>query len=218
MLCLRTTLSKGSFTIKRAPHSESPTEVVSLVFDTVMLGFIQYVESFKASAGLGDMRLYDGITKNTQYRQLIGAKQKKEEKALQSKRRSNADPQLLKYSNIQDPFFSVAFEHKPLDGRADNAVALVMRNIDIVYNPTIIREVLDFFRPPETSADSINALIEVAGDTFEDLKNQTKVNLEFALEHRTTLDLKVDMDAPVIVIPEEYAILSIVGLFNLANQ
>ncbi|KAI9315667.1 hypothetical protein BX666DRAFT_1957951, partial [Dichotomocladium elegans] len=204
MFCLRTTLNTGSFTVKRDPHSEKPVDVVSLVFDTVLLGATQYVESFKVTAALGDLRLYDGVTKNTQYRQLIGAKQKAtEEEILKLRRRSNVDPQLLRYSSIQDPFFSVVFEHKPLDGRADNGVALIMRNIDIAYNPLIIREVISFFRPPETSADSINALIEVAGDTFEDLKNQTRVNLEYALENHTTLDLRVDMDAPVIVIPED---------------
>ncbi|KAI9493351.1 hypothetical protein BDB00DRAFT_946102 [Zychaea mexicana] len=216
-LSLRTTLNTGSFTIKRNPHAGQPAEVISLIFDTVILGAIQYVDSFKASAALGDLRLYDGVTRNTQYRQLIGAKEKaeheeksegdndaiNEEKRKSLRRRSNVDPQLLKYSSIQDPFFSVVFEHKPLDGRADNGVALVMRNIDIVYNPLIIREVIDFFTPPETSADSINALIEVAGDTLEDIKNQTRVNLEYALEQHTTLDLKVDMDAPVIVIPED---------------
>ena len=224
-LSLRTTLNKGSFTIKRNPHAEEPTEVISLIFDTVILGAIRYVESFKASAALGDLRLYDGVTKNTQYRKLIGAKEKAEEedddnggentdskKRHSLRRRSNVDPQLLKYSTIQDPFFSVVFEHKPLDGRADNGVALVMRNIDIVYNPIIIREVVSFFTPPETSADSINALIEIAGDTFEDIKNQTRVNLEYALEQHTTFDLKVDMDAPVIVIPEEY-VLSILHFF-----
>ncbi|KAI8143832.1 hypothetical protein BJV82DRAFT_668275 [Fennellomyces sp. T-0311] len=206
-LSLKTTLNKGSFTIKRNPHAEQPTEVVSLIFDTVILGAIRYVESFKATAALGDLRLYDGVTKNTKYRQLIGAKEKKESEEdvarQQRRRRSKVDPQLLKYSAIQDPFFSVVYEHKPLDGLADNAVALVMRNIDIVYNPIIIREVINFFTPPETSADSINALIEVAGDTFEDIKNQTRVNLEYALEQHTTLNLKVDMDAPVIVIPED---------------
>ncbi|KAI9253785.1 hypothetical protein BDA99DRAFT_443164 [Phascolomyces articulosus] len=226
-LSLKTTLNKGSFTIKRNPHSEKPTEVVSLIFDTVILGAIRYVESFKASAALGDLRLYDGVTKNTQYRQLIGAKEKAEpgndteggdedvykiKKRQSLRRRSNVDPQLLKYSTIQDPFFSIVFEHKPLDGRADNGVALVMRNIDIVYNPLIIREVISFFTPPETSADSINALIEIAGDTFEDIKNQTRVNLEYALEQHTTFDLKVDMDAPVIVIPEDCTVVKSRGI------
>ncbi|KAG1221565.1 hypothetical protein G6F68_020889 [Rhizopus microsporus] len=78
-----------------------------------------------------------------------------------------------------------------------------MRNIDIVYNPQVIYEIVEFFTPSETSADSINALIEVAGDTLEGFKKQTRANLEYALEQHTTFDLKVDMDAPVIIIPEK---------------
>ncbi|OAD68026.1 hypothetical protein PHYBLDRAFT_57710 [Phycomyces blakesleeanus NRRL 1555(-)] len=208
LLCLRTTLNKGSFTLKREPHANNPLELVSLVFDTVMLGAIQYVDSFKITAALGDLILYDGATKNTQYKKLIGVKQKEPK----DRRKSQLDKHLIKFENMKNPFFSLAIEHKPLDGRADNAMALVMRNIDIVYNPITISAVIEFFRPPETSADSVNALIEVAGDTLEDIKNQTRASLAFALERHTTLDLRVDMDAPVIIIPENCSLKNCRGI------
>ncbi|KAI9031000.1 hypothetical protein CLU79DRAFT_842748 [Phycomyces nitens] len=208
LLCLRTTLNKGSFTLKREPHAKNPVELVSLVFDTVMLGAIQYVDSFKVTAALGDLILYDGATKNSQYPKLIGVKQKEPK----DRRKSQLDKHLIKFENMKNPFFSLAIEHKPLDGRADNAMALVMRNIDIVYNPLTISAVLDFFRPPETSADSVYALIEVAGDTLEDIKNQTRASLAFALERHTTLDLRVDMDAPVIIIPENCSLKNCRGI------
>ncbi|CAO3587114.1 unnamed protein product [Absidia cylindrospora] len=190
LLSLRTSLNKGSFTIKRDPHAHNSSELVSLVFDSVMLGSTIYVESWKASASLGDLRLYDGVTENTRYHQLVGVSRK----------------HLVEEGDISAlvirPFFSIEYEYCPLDKRADNAITLVMRNIDIVYNPIIIKEILAFFRPPETSIDSVNALVEVAGDTLEDIKKQTKSTLTFALEQHTTLDLHVDMDAPIIVIPE----------------
>lgn len=50
--------------------------------------------------------------------------------------------------------------------------------------------------------ESVNALMAVAGDTFEGFKLQTRAGLEFALETHTTFDLNVDMDAPIIIIPE----------------
>ncbi|KAF7732148.1 hypothetical protein EC973_006403 [Apophysomyces ossiformis] len=198
-LSLRTTLNKGSFTVQRNPHAEKPIELLSLVYDTVMLGAVKYVDSWKATAALGDIRLYDGITLNSQYRQLMGVKKKDDPKRRQSK----IDQTISRFINMKDPFFSITFEHKPFDGRADNAIQLIMRNLDIVYNALVIREILDFFRPPETSIDSINALMEVAGDTLEGIKQQTQSSLELALEQHTTLDLHVDMDAPVIVIPED---------------
>lgn len=157
----------------------------------------QYVESFTATAALGDLCLYDGVHVDSPYYKLMGAKGKDIENKVED------NTVQLHNTNINNPFFTIAFEHKPLDERADNAVALFMRNIDIVYNPYVIHSIVEFFTPPETSADSINALIEVAGDTLEDFKNQTRASLEFALDQHTTFDLRVDMDAPVIIIPEE---------------
>lgn len=205
LLSLTTLLNKGSFTVRKDPH-DKPSDLVSLIFDNVSLGMIQYVESFTATAALGDLCLYDGIRVDSPYYKLMGAKDKdnaQDQDKLKKRRKSSSAADILPQATIQDPFFTAKFEHKPLDNRADNAVALFMRNIDIVYNPLVIHEIVDFFKPPETSADSINALIEVAGDTLEDIKNQTRASLEFALDQHTTFDLQIDMDAPVIIIPED---------------
>ncbi|RCI05461.1 hypothetical protein CU098_001873, partial [Rhizopus stolonifer] len=200
LLSLNTSLNKGSFTVRKNPHDD-PLDLISLVFDNVSLGMIQYTESFTASAALGDLCLYDGLHVDSPYHKLMGAKEKKDENTDEKKRRKSSAATHLIQQN--DPFFTIEFEHKPLDQRADNAAALFMRNIDIVYNPIVIHEIIQFFTPPETSADSINALIEVAGDTLEDIKNQTRASLEFALDQHTTFDLHIDMDAPVIIVPED---------------
>jgi vacuolar protein sorting-associated protein 13A/C len=102
-----------------------------------------------------------------------------------------------------DPFFSVVFEKKPIDGRADNAITVKMHHLEIIYNPSIVNEVMRFFKPPETNMETVSALIEVAGTTLESWKKQTRAGLEYALESHTTLDLRMDMDAPIIMVPEE---------------
>ncbi|KAJ2960621.1 hypothetical protein NQZ79_g4034 [Umbelopsis isabellina] len=199
-ISLKTTLNKGTFMLKREPHSANPVVLGSLVFDMVTTNLIQYVEGFKATAALGDVRLYDDITEGTLYRQLIGVKDKQES----GNDEESPYHSISKWqSSRSQPFFSVDFEHKPLDGRADNALSLKMHHIEIVYNPAIIGEVVSFFKPPESRMDSINALIEVAGDTLEGIRKQTRAGLEFAVEQHTTLDLRVDMDAPIIAIPED---------------
>ncbi|CEG78909.1 hypothetical protein RMATCC62417_13445 [Rhizopus microsporus] len=198
LLSLNVVLNQGSFNVRKHPH-EKPIDLLSLVFDNFVLGFTKYVESFTATAALGDMNLYDKQRPESPYYKLMGAK----DKDTSHRKSVTLDNQLKNITGVvKDPFFTATFEYKPLDNRADNAAALYMRNIDIVYNPEIIRELVVFFTPPETSADSINALIEVAGDTFEGIKKQTRASLEYALEQHTTFDLKVDMDAPVIIIPE----------------
>jgi vacuolar protein sorting-associated protein 13A/C len=71
-------LKRGSFSLRKSPHSNVKKDLVTLVFDTVTCDIIQYLESLKISAALGDLRLYDGSTKGTLYQKMIGVKNKKQ--------------------------------------------------------------------------------------------------------------------------------------------
>jgi len=44
----------------------------------------------------------------------------------------------------------------------------------------------------------------VASETLEGLRKDTRAGLEYALQTHKTIDLQVDINAPVIIIPEEY--------------
>lgn len=55
----------------------------------------------------------------------------------------------------------------------------------------------------------------VASQTLEGLRKETRVGLEYALQSHKTIDLQVDMNAPVIIIPEEYAFSSTLFLCDL---
>lgn len=117
------------------------------------------------------------------------------------RRKSNS---MLEVANVEkvEPFFSFVFEKKPLSKVADNAFSLKMRHLEIIYSPVVIAGIIRFFKPPKSKMESVNALMAVAGDTLEGFKLQTRAGLEFALETHTTFDLNVDMDAPIIIIPE----------------
>ncbi|KAG2186183.1 hypothetical protein INT43_002621 [Umbelopsis isabellina] len=199
-------LKRGSFALGSSPQKKHGDDLVTLVFDTVTADITQYIDSMKISAGLGDLRLYDGSTKGTLYKKMIGVKTRKQ----RSMHLTNIENQRLEEAFDKnptdmetDPFFSVVFEKKPLDGRADNAVTVKMHHLEIIYNPAIVNEVIRFFKPPQTNMETVNALIEVAGTTLDSWKKQTRAGLEYALESHTTFDLRVDMDAPIIMVPED---------------
>ncbi|KAI9251543.1 hypothetical protein BY458DRAFT_17568 [Sporodiniella umbellata] len=209
---LKTKLNRGSFTLKKNVKKKTEQDLLSLVFNAVSLDTTQYLESIKIGAALGDLQLFDGSVQNTIYRQLIGVKTKNDRGTSLLDSSYNLNDLERRKSSITtrhgpsisetDPFFNVVFEHKPLQSSADNALSLKMRHLEIIYNPELIVGIMDFFRPPSSKMESVNALIAVAGDTFEELKLQTRAGLEFALETHTTLDVDIDMDAPIIFFPE----------------
>ncbi|CEP17102.1 hypothetical protein [Parasitella parasitica] len=208
---IKAKLNRGSFTLRQDVKKPTELELLTLVFDAVSIDVTQYLESMRVGAALGDLQLFDGSTKGTIYHQLIGVKKNnnrdsslldaKNNMTERERRKSNS---LLEVANAKEaePFFAIVFEKKPFSKQADNAFSLKMRHLEIIYNPTVIAGIMKFFKPPSSKMESVNALIAVAGDTFEGFKTQTRAGLEYALETHTTLDLNVDMDAPIIIIPE----------------
>ncbi|CAO3621876.1 unnamed protein product [Mucor fragilis] len=208
---IKTKLNRGSFTLKQDVKKPTELDLLSIVFDAVSIDVTQYRESMKVAAALGDLQLFDGSTKDTIYHQLIGVKKKNnrdssllniENNMTERDRRKSTSLLDMVNAKPADPFFSIVFEKKPLSNKADNAFSLKMRHLEIIYSPVVVAGIIRFFKPPSSKMESVNALIAVAGDTFEGFKTQTRAGLEFALETHTTLDLNVDMDAPIIIIPE----------------
>ena len=78
--------------------------------------------------------------------------------------------------------------------------------MEVIYNPKFIEEIVKFFKPPERHMESIGALMESAGATVEAVRQQTRAGLEFALEEHKTLNAKLDLQAPLIIIPESLTV------------
>ncbi|KDE03795.1 hypothetical protein MVLG_05736 [Microbotryum lychnidis-dioicae p1A1 Lamole] len=104
---------------------------------------------------------------------------------------------------VKDPFFWLKFEHKPLDERADNALAVRLRHMEIIYHKGYVETIFKFFQPPESQLESVGALIDVASETLEGIRKETRAGLEYALAQHKTVDLQLDLNAPIIIVPED---------------
>lgn len=100
-----------------------------------------------------------------------------------------------KMTTTPDPFFSLKFEHNPLDERADNALAVRLRHMEIIYHRGYVEAIVQFFKPPESQLESVGALIDVASSTLEGIRKETRAGLEYALAQHKTVDLHLDLNA-----------------------
>jgi vacuolar protein sorting-associated protein 13A/C len=192
-------LKVGSFALKRDIHNKA-VEVLSLYFDSFKAKVLQRPDSFMADVSLGGLRVNDGTTANSLYPQIVRVKDSPGTQDMQLIDTSIAEDTAI------DPFFHLQFEQNPLDGRADLAVTAKLKSMEIIYNPNFIVEIVRFFKPPERHMDSIYALMDTAGATVESLRQQTRAGLEFALEEHKTIDAKLSLQAPLIIIPEDIEI------------
>ena len=191
-------LKLGSFTLKRGTHSD-PREVLSLYFDSFKARVLQRPDSFLADVSLGGMRLNDGTTRNSFFPQIVRIK----ESPRSSQVKLISDGSQDELSDAVEPLFQFQFEQNPLDESADLAVRAKLKSMEIIYNPNFVVEIVRFFKPPERHMDSIYALMDTAGATVESIRQQTRAGLEFALEEHKTINAQLDLQAPLIIIPED---------------
>ena len=204
---VRVSLQTGSFTLKRDPHGKG-TEILKLLFDSFSATFIQRPTSTLSKIGLQGMRLYEETTENNLYPQTItvkdapkleeGTSLSDEEIAKNALSLSDAEADV----DYDRAFFALTFEQHPLDGSADSAVNMKLRSMEVVYNSKLIVEVAKFFRPPERHMESIGALMQSAGEAAESIRKQTRAGLEFALEEHKTINAHLDLQAPLIIVPD----------------
>lgn len=202
-LQIESALRTGSFTLKRDPHGKA-TEILSMMFDNFQAKALQRPDSFLADLSLGGLRINDGTTEGSLFPQIVNVEDMTSETANKSIENiaESAEDRKAKEKATADSLFHLIFEQNPLDGSADSAVTVKLKSIEVIYNPQFIVQVAKFFQPPERHMESIGALLETAGATVEGLRQQTRAGLEFALEEHKTLNANLDIQAPLIIIPE----------------
>lgn len=208
-------LNKGSFSLRVDPHGKA-TDIIALVFDSFSADAVQLTESVSGKLALGGFRVYDGTNPDSLYPQIVRVKDLEDKKNRTNARQTSllvdgteaaltelGDEMDGQADAINDPFFVMEVEHNPLDGRADNALSVKMRHLEIIYHKGYVESIVQFFRPPESQLESITALIDAAGQTLDGIRKETRAGLEYALDTHKTVDIKVDMNAPIIIIPME---------------
>ncbi|KZT54406.1 DUF1162-domain-containing protein [Calocera cornea HHB12733] len=190
-------LTRGTFALRRRG-----SDMISLVFDALSADLVQRPENIEVGLALGGLSVYDATLADSVYPQIVRVKEQ-QRKGIDSEEHEEADREIAAVPETEDPFFFVKFEQNPLDERADSALTVKMRYMEIIYHRGYVEAIFDFLRPPPSQLESIGALIDVASTTLEGLRKETRAGLEYALKQHKTLDIRMDMDAPIIIIPED---------------
>ena len=200
---IESSLRTGSFTLKRDPHG-SANEVLKLVFDNFKAKVLQRPDSFLADVNLGGFRVYDGTTEGTLFPQIVKVKGVEEQPKDASTGDQGGDlaDDGKEGEDDADGLFHLVFENNPLDESADTEIMLKLKSLEFIHNPQFVVEIAKFFKPPARQMESIGALLETAGATVEEIRQQTRAGLEFALEEHKTINAKLDISAPILIIPE----------------
>lgn len=192
------TLKTGSFVLRRNPHG-ARQDIVKLLFNGFSSSFFNRPDSHLLNVSLQELRVDDGSS-DTLYKQVVTVKSLSPDK-MPDFEAYDPDDSTSHLGQDQEAFFWLSFEKNPLDGIADTNLFIKMKSITVFYNTQFLENVMRFFRPPKIHLETIGAILNAANATVEELRDQTRISLEYALQEHKTVNLKLDLQAPLIVMP-----------------
>lgn len=179
-------LKKAGFSLRENKHSDSLAEVTA---EGCRTQYYQRTDSFLANFQLEEFKVEDGTPKPL-YKHIVSVKQ--------AHTHNGSDRET---SACTDPFFRFSFENNPLDESADSKLLAELKSMTIFYNYKFADEVIKFFKPPQIHLDTVGAIMNAAEATMEGLTTQTRIGLQYALEEHKTINVRLDLQAPLIIIP-----------------
>ena len=175
-------LERGFLVLRRREHN---ARLGTMTFKNCNLEYLGRDGSSLTNFKLQEFRVEDG-SPNSVFKDIICPKESIE---------SN--------SNNGNPLFQVLYESNPLDGLADSRVDLRLLGTTVFYHIRFISEIMKFFKSQTDHSDSITAIINAASSTVEGWTNQTRMGIESLLDEHKTIDLQLDLQAPLIIIPSD---------------
>lgn len=185
-------------TVKKAGISLKPLKNQPALAQVAVEGcttqFYQRKDSFLAKFQLQELKVEDGSEKAL-YKHIVSVKHAHSSLHVDDVDESNAGE--------HEPFFLISFEDNPLDGSADSLMVAKLKSMTIFYNALFIERVIKFFQPPKIHLDTVGAIMNAAEATMEGLTSQTRLGLQYALEEHKTINVKLDLQAPLIILPTD---------------
>eukprot|EP01105_Mastigella_eilhardi_P015216 TRINITY_DN3464_c0_g1_i3.p1 TRINITY_DN3464_c0_g1~~TRINITY_DN3464_c0_g1_i3.p1 ORF type:complete len:3177 (-),score=766.16 TRINITY_DN3464_c0_g1_i3:378-9125(-) len=99
-----------------------------------------------------------------------------------------------------EDFLRVCFDLKPLNNPADTAISVAVNPLEFTITKPFIDRLAKYFTPRERL--DFMGLSNLANDQMTQFMEQTRAQLEIAVEQHKTLDLSVKVAAPKVLIPQ----------------
>uniref|UniRef100_A0A8B9M2R6 Vacuolar protein sorting 13 homolog A n=1 Tax=Accipiter nisus TaxID=211598 RepID=A0A8B9M2R6_9AVES len=104
------------------------------------------------------------------------------------------------YSDKSTSLLSIMFETNPLDEKADQRLRIESQPLEIVYDAMTINSLVDFFRPPKDV--HLEQLTSATLMKLEEFREKTSTGLLYVIETQKVLDLKINLMASYIIVPQ----------------
>ncbi|XP_077994048.1 intermembrane lipid transfer protein VPS13A-like isoform X3 [Glandiceps talaboti] len=121
-----------------------------------------------------------------------------------SEHKNGRIPQIVKSQKSDSghilSLLDVHVETNPMDGKADQRIAVKARPLEVIYDAHTINQVANFFKPPEDV--HLKQLQAAAMSRIDAFKSQSATGLTYMIHTRKVTDISVDLKSSYVIIPK----------------
>uniref|UniRef100_A0AAY4CP29 Chorein N-terminal domain-containing protein n=1 Tax=Denticeps clupeoides TaxID=299321 RepID=A0AAY4CP29_9TELE len=100
----------------------------------------------------------------------------------------------------RDPLLSLMFQTNPLEGNADQRLQVEAQPLEIIYDAMTVNSMSAFFQPPDDL--QLDELTNATLMKLEQFRDRTATGLMYVIETQKVLDLKVNLMASYVIVPQ----------------
>uniref|UniRef100_A0A8D2LEQ8 Vacuolar protein sorting 13 homolog A n=1 Tax=Varanus komodoensis TaxID=61221 RepID=A0A8D2LEQ8_VARKO len=104
------------------------------------------------------------------------------------------------HSQHNTSLFTIMFETNPLNESANQKLRIESQPLEIIYDAMTVNSLVDFFRPPTDV--HLEQLTSATLTKLEEFREKTATGLVYIIETQKILDLKINLMASYIIIPQ----------------
>ncbi|KAK3565709.1 hypothetical protein QTP86_014177 [Hemibagrus guttatus] len=117
--------------------------------------------------------------------------------------RNGVAPTLLSPRRVVEedkPLLSLMFETNPLDAKADQRLHVESQPLEIIYDAMTVNNMSAFFMPPNDL--QLDELTNATRMKLEQFRDRTSTGLMYIIETQKVLDLKINLMASYVIVPQ----------------
>uniref|UniRef100_A0A673UTW3 Vacuolar protein sorting 13 homolog A n=1 Tax=Suricata suricatta TaxID=37032 RepID=A0A673UTW3_SURSU len=114
---------------------------------------------------------------------------------------NSTKPRLLSSLDDATSLFQITFEINPIDETAAQRCIIEAEPLEMIYDARTVNSIVEFFRPPKEV--NLAQLTSATLTKLEEFRDKTATGLLYIIETQKVLDLKINLKASYIIIPQD---------------
>ncbi|XP_036749391.2 intermembrane lipid transfer protein VPS13A isoform X3 [Manis pentadactyla] len=114
---------------------------------------------------------------------------------------NSTKPRLLSSLDDATSLFQIVFEINPLDETVAQRCIIEAEPLEMIYDAKTVNSIVEFFRPPKEV--NLAQLTSVTLTKLEEFRDKTATGLLYVIETQKVLDLKINLKASYVIIPQD---------------